>query len=143
MAMTDKEIMSAAARLRAAKRRTSEKACAVCGTSFEGIATRRFCSDRCRVRAAREVGGDAAGSEREIPGAHEDAGLIAARRELDRVGMDRRSGEGISAYFERVRAYICQGRVLDDSTELIRQSRIERTNDLMRAGGHDDWIEEA
>lgn len=27
--------------------------CPTCGTRFEGISTRRFCSDKCRVRAHR------------------------------------------------------------------------------------------
>lgn len=50
---TDEDILSAAGRLRASRRRRGVKACAVCGTPFEGIARKRYCSDACRVRAAR------------------------------------------------------------------------------------------
>lgn len=54
MVMTDEQIMSAAARLRAARRRPTAKTCDVRAKPFQGIASRRYCSDRCRVRASRE-----------------------------------------------------------------------------------------
>lgn len=53
MAMTDEEILSAAGRLRAAKRRRVANTCPVCGTPFEGVVQRRYCSAACRVRASR------------------------------------------------------------------------------------------
>ncbi len=140
--MTDEEILKAAARIRAARRRKTTKTCAVCGTEFEGIATKRYCSDRCRVQASRERAEDTIVSNPSPPETQEDHGPAAARHELAKVGMDRREGEDIVSYFDRVRAHISQGRVFDDSTEIIRQSRIERTNDLMRALGWDDLIEE-
>ena len=63
MAMTDEEILRAAARIRAAQRRKTTKRCPVCGAEFEGIATKRYCSDRCRVQAAREREAGAAPEE--------------------------------------------------------------------------------
>ena len=54
MAMTDEEILSAAARIRAARRRRVAKTCEVCGAPFLGVAQRRYCSDGCRVKASRQ-----------------------------------------------------------------------------------------
>lgn len=54
MAMSDDEILREAGRIRASRRLRVAKACARCGTSFVGIAQAKYCSDACRVAAARE-----------------------------------------------------------------------------------------
>lgn len=69
--------------------------------------------------------------------------MAEARRALAEVEMDRREGEDLGAFLDRIRVYFSQGQTFEDSTELIRQSRIERTNELLRAGGHDDWVDDA
>ena len=122
MAMTDEEILSAAARLRAAKRRRVAKTCEVCGTPFEGIAQRRYCSDACRVRASRARRGgpgttDAAGDETAFPSCGKDESLVD--------------------YFGRLRDYNGRhGPIFGgDSTKLVLQGRMERTLELMRATG--------
>lgn len=51
--MSDTDIRETARRL-AERRRREEKACAHCGKSIVGIATRRYCSDSCRVMASRK-----------------------------------------------------------------------------------------
>jgi len=53
----DREVsagVSAGAAL-AKKRRTYLKICEVCGTEFEGIATKKTCSDTCRKKKSRKV----------------------------------------------------------------------------------------
>lgn len=54
MAMSDDEILREAARIRAGRRRRAAKRCARCGKSFVGIAQAKYCSDACRMAAARE-----------------------------------------------------------------------------------------
>ncbi len=148
MAMTNEEILQEAARLRAARRLRTVKQCEVCGTSFEGIRQRRYCSDRCRVAASRqrrqlqeaEVSDDfvervrkrtdeimarvarwseAEGEER-LPNG-ELAEEAAAARERARETV-----EGFVALSER----ISRGRVFDDSTELVRREREARSRHL-------------
>ena len=120
MTMTDEEILSAAARLRAAKRRRVAKTCEVCGTPFKGIAQRRFCSDACRVRASRARRGRAARAD-----VSEEA-----------PWTPRGENESIVDYFDRVRHYLTGDRVLTESSvDLVRQGRMERTLQLMRATG--------
>jgi hypothetical protein len=108
MAMTDEEILRAAARIRAAKRRKTTKRCAVCGTEFEGIATKRYCSDRCRVQASRE---------RE------------SKEESARTSREER--RAIVERLFRLRDEISGGRMLpDDSTEILRAEREARSQHL-------------
>lgn len=144
MVMTEKEILSEAARIRASRRRRLVKHCEVCGEPFEGIAQRRFCSDRCRMRAAR--------GQTTVPTAKIESAIVPVPRE----------GESIRSFFVRTRAEdIARGEIdgdpaeltpeqeeqiaaieriwrrqqdflsrhdpLDDSTELIRRDREERS----------------
>jgi len=120
MTMTDEEILSAAARLRAARRRRIAKLCEVCGTPFEGIAQRRYCSDACRMRASRARRGGAEMTRKP------KSEISRAPRGKDESSVD---------YLGRVRDYLSRGRVFDDSVELIRRSRMERTLELERAMG--------
>lgn len=53
MATTDQEIASAAARRSAGMRRRVSNTCPVCGETFEGLTTRKYCSGRCRTEAGR------------------------------------------------------------------------------------------
>jgi predicted nucleic acid-binding Zn ribbon protein len=107
MAMTDEEILSAAARLRAARRRRVAKTCEVCGTPFEGVAQRRYCSDACRMRASRR--------RREMQGA--PAPRLASPTLPSMIRLDRVDAGDF------------------DSTEDLRHSREERTTELLRASG--------
>ena len=178
MVMTDDEIVSAAARLRAAKRRRVRKSCEVCGEPFEGIAQRRYCSDTCRVRASRRrraelvaaehgsalapsasvgdaelqrrdgepivdyltrleslIFGGPEGANGVAPEWDEDHGAIPPR---DAVAMEppRGEDESLSDYLERLGYAMTRGRIFeDDSAEIIRQSREERTAQLLRASG--------
>ena len=122
MVMTDDEIVSAAARLRAAKRRRVTKACEVCGRSFEGIAQRRYCSDACRIRASRRRA----------------EALAAPRSDEAMPTVPRDAGEPKVDSLDRVRDELSGILIPDDSTEIVRWSRIERTAELLRAGGHAD-----
>ncbi len=61
--------------------------------------------------------------------------------DLDRADLERRDGEAVVDHLERVRAFIEQGQMVFDSTNMIRLGRIERTNDLMRAAGQDELID--
>ena len=180
MTMTDEEILSAAARLRAARRRRVAKTCEVCGAPFEGIAQRRYCSDACRVRASRARHGvDAdtahgfpeprpAGAAAEPPrgdgeplvanydrigeanmraGAFTENTTETVLRERDRLDETvdpdeafptRHENESAVAYFRRLRAYNGRNGIFtDESTELLRQSREERSAELLRAAGLD------
>jgi len=108
MVMTDDEILRAAARIRAAQRRKTTKSCPVCETEFEGIATKRYCSDRCRVQASRAREGDAESAE--------------TRREERRAIIER---------LFKLRDEIYGGRMLpDDSTEILRAEREARSQHL-------------
>ena len=119
MTMTDEEIVSAAARLRAAKRRRVARTCDVCGTPFEGIAQRRYCSDACRVRASR---------------ARQGRGTISIQEEPP--PKPRGEKEPPVDNLEQVDTYLMQGRVFTDSSaELVQERRMERTLELMRATG--------
>jgi predicted nucleic acid-binding Zn ribbon protein len=111
MAMTDEEILSAAARLRAARRRRVAKTCEVCGTPFEGVAQRRYCSDACRMRASRQ--------RREMQGA--PAPRLASATMPSLIRLDRGRDRVDEGDF--------------DSTEDLRHSREERTTELLRASG--------
>jgi len=105
MTMTDEEILSAAAKLRAARRRRVAKRCEVCGTPFEGIAQRRYCSDACRVRASRARHGGRA---------------TAVRKEASLP--PRGENESILAYLDRTNDDLMGDRGLTDSSvELVRE----------------------
>jgi hypothetical protein len=184
MTPTDEEILRAAARIRAGRR--VAKMCEVCGTPFEGIAQRRYCSDACRVKASRQRTGAAtaipAASDRAASrpdGRHQPTLAPRGTNEsiddyLDRVqayvlgtngvdgdaadrdaaaGQDRDAvadlaaepprgeGQSIGGYFQRIGRAVTRGldpRELEDwedSVEIIRQMREERTAALLRASG--------
>jgi len=170
MTMTDEEILSAAARLRSARRRRVAKTREVCGTPFEGVAQRRFCSDACRMRASRqrrELHGAPAprlASPTQPSLAHLNRGLDLApdddfdsteilrhAREERTTALPRASGimteepeppaprgemEPLIDYLERISAYIMGGHTFDDdSAQLIRQGRRERTVEFLEAVG--------
>lgn len=50
----EQKVISEAGRRFAAMRRQVTRACATCGKEITGVATRRYCSAACRVRAVRE-----------------------------------------------------------------------------------------
>lgn len=100
------------ARQYAAQRRRIASTCAVCGKSIEGLVTRTYCGQSCRTTAYRRRQ-----RGRSIAGARGDA-----------------AGASASDRLARVRESIMRGRVFDDdSTELLRQAREDRTADLSRA----------
>ena len=108
MVMTDKDILRAAARIRAAQRRKTIKRCPICGAEFAGLTTKRYCSDRCRVKAAREraVGADSG----------------ETRQEERRAIVER---------LLRRRNEFFGGRVLpDDSADILRAEREARSQHL-------------
>ena len=134
MAMTDEEILSAAGRLRAAKRRRVAKTCLVCGTPFEGVAQRRYCSAACRVRASRQREDRAMAEERaeddglslapvirpslrdavtrsSTVGGTETHGASAVRweEEDDAALAPRGAAESLDDYLERTAAYLAGG----------------------------------
>ncbi len=166
MAMTDEEILSVAGRLRAAKRRTVERTCEICGTRFEGIASRRYCSDRCRMRASRARQSETAAEtiavredrratiERlyqlrdEISGGRvladdstemlEKTNMAVRSRRVDDARLETHDGEDPIDYLLRLRALVFGETTLDTrSVELLGESRDERTAQLDRMAGLD------
>lgn len=61
---------------------------------------------------------------------------------LAELGLERRDDENVADYFDRVREYVSQGRKFPDSTDIIRRSRIDRTNQLLRAAGWHELIDD-
>ena len=139
MAMTEEEIASAAARRSAARRKRVSKRCELCGTEFEGLTTKRYCSDRCRVEAARLRARRRPEDLHKLPKSEGPPFDVVLTEEE----LEPRPGEDAADYFTRIRQAVFGDFVFDtDSVELVRQSRIERTNELMRALGWDDLVEE-
>lgn len=93
--MSDTDTREAARRL-AERRRREEKPCAHCGKSMTGIATRRYCSDSCRVIASR------------------------ARQETEHPADKRTMSERLAA---RRAENSRDGRIFTDSTEILRELR--------------------
>jgi len=140
MAMTEQEIATAAARRSSAMRRRTTKPCAVCGNAFEGVAQRRYCSDRCRVGAARRRAEDAAAPPPAAPSVWDaNPAAYPGHVPLDQLDDDwpvRGADEPIDEFLQRVAERLSGGRTSDtDSVELVRQSREQRTEELMRALG--------
>lgn len=145
MAMTDQEILSQAARLRAARRRKIAKTCDVCGAAFEGIVQRRYCSDRCRVTAARrrvqteaDSVGDGADPYRDIDAAIQEMTMELLQAKGIDIDSDDPEAEArrqrLAATVRTLAAMrdrIMRGRVLtDDSTEILRAEREKRSHHL-------------
>ena len=103
--MDSKELMSQAARLSAGRRRRVKTACALCQRPIEGTVRRRYCCAACKLRAARKRAED---SEME-----RDARRIAAEKDWP-IEVAR---------MEVLANKIAKGRVFEDSTPLIRESR--------------------
>ena len=55
MAMSEEEILREAARIQASRRKRVAKTCQRCGRDFIGVAQAKYCSDACRMAAARDV----------------------------------------------------------------------------------------
>lgn len=95
------------------------KACEVCGTPFEGIAQRRYCSDACRVRASRRGQGAAA----------DDRGAVATppveeRRDVEAV---RAGPMAITERPDRTGKSLVRERMRDHETGVSLRSSSERT----------------
>jgi hypothetical protein len=144
MVTKEEEILSEAARIRARRRRRFVKRCEVCGEPFEGIAQRRYCSDRCRMRAARkQATAPSAAIERIVlPAPREGESFRAffmrtraeeiARGEIegDPVVLTPEQEEEVAAIeriWRRQQDFLSRHGPLDDSTELIRRDREERS----------------
>lgn len=124
MAMTEKEIASVAARRSAARRTRVTKTCPVCDTSFEGLTTRRYCSDRCRVRAGRDHRADEAALAGSV------AGPPFGSR-LSDEDLEQRPGENVAEFLTRLRRTVYGDQIFDtDAAELIRQERDARSEHL-------------
>lgn len=67
--MNEQDLMSAAARLSAARRRRVQTTCAVCGREMEGTVRRRYCSAACKLRAVRQRHREAAATVTATTGA--------------------------------------------------------------------------
>ena len=54
MAMSEEEILREAARIQSSRRKRVAKTCQRCGKDFIGVTQAKYCSDACRMAAARE-----------------------------------------------------------------------------------------
>lgn len=116
MTSTEHEIASAAARRSAGMRRRVTATCPVCGASFEGLTTRRYCSDRCRSRAARQEATVNEYTEEQLPVE------LPFGRVLTDEEMEPRPGENIADLFVRVRRTMFRNQVFDsDVVEDLRR----------------------
>ena len=143
----EEEILRQAARIRANRRRRLRKQCAVCGQPFEGIAQRRYCSDRCRMRASR---GQSTAPKTEIestvlPGRRDGESfrdfVMRVRSERASSDDDLRSPSAFSAeqdeqiaaidrILQRAERVRREHGLLDDSTEILRREREARVRYL-------------
>lgn len=147
MTTTEEAILSQAARIRAGRRKRLLKHCEVCGQPFEGIAQRRYCSDRCRMRAARGQGAAQADEFERIvlPGPREGESfreffLRARSEEIERGEIEGdpsvltpEQEEQIAALeriWQRAEKVRREHGLLDDSTEILRQQREARVRHL-------------
>jgi hypothetical protein len=122
--MTEEEILSAAGRIRASKRRRVVKPCERCGKEFEGLTQAKYCSDACRVAASR------ARTIAELEPAENPIWLVrslpgeSTREYWVRIGGELTpENEEWIAEFEEMRARRVKPKT--DSTELIRRMREE------------------
>lgn len=148
MATTEEEILSHAARIRASRRRRLLKHCEVCGEPFEGIAQRRYCSDRCRMRASRGQVTPAVEVEVErivLPGPRDGETFreFFTRTRADGIARGEIDGDPaqlppeqeeqvtiLDRIWRRQQEFLRRHGPLDDSTELIRRDREERSRQL-------------
>lgn len=123
-----------AARDLAARRRRIKRSCEVCGTEFTGVATRRYCSAACRLRASRER----RQAEKPAPVPDTVEGLKTQRETNARhgrgIGPDSiellwQSHEEHGAELAPLATRLAEwrdhfrGREIRDSTEILRESR--------------------
>jgi hypothetical protein len=112
------------------------KTCARCGESFVGIAQAKYCSDACRMAAARDRHEQQALPETETPKVkaelkpEEESWRDYFARTFPRP-LNEEDIELADA-MDRIRAmWIANGSpVLEDSTEMIRRMREERSEYL-------------
>jgi hypothetical protein len=133
MAMSEDEILREAARIRAGRRRRVAKTCERCGTSFIGLAQAKYCSDACRMAAAREriMHTEEVEHEPTIVDLRRPGESIREywTRTSDGPLSDRE--EEVVAALERIEAIWKKiGHPVGDSTEIIRQQREERSDYL-------------
>ena len=135
MAMSEEDILREAARIQAGRRKRVAKTCLRCGRDFIGVAQARYCSDACRMAAAREREAQPrsdSGRPFQLP--------IGDRRQGESIReyflrttdgpLNEREEEAIEAY-ERIEAIWKNiGHSVEDSTELIRRQREERSDYL-------------
>ena len=134
MAMSDDEILREAARIQASRRKRTVKSCQRCGTDFIGVAQAKYCSDACRMAAARERSPQeseetrqhAYGIEPSLPGEPiRDYYLRTARGPLS-----QQEEETIAA-LERIRAIWDKvEKTPEDSLEIISREREARIRQL-------------
>jgi hypothetical protein len=133
MAMTEEEILSEAGRIRASKRRRVAKTCERCGKQFEAIARAKYCSDACRVAAARE---HAAAREQSANQAHGQEFKLPGESWRDyyirKWGEPTPEAEEAIAAVERIEAIWGGKKPVGDSTEMIRRMREERSEYLSK-----------
>src|SRR5215213_11657112 len=53
--MSEEEILREAARIQSSRRKRVAKTCQRCGKDFIGVTQAKYCSDACRMAAARDV----------------------------------------------------------------------------------------
>lgn len=157
MAMSEDEILREAARIRAGRRLRTVKPCAQCGTPFEGIAQARYCSDACRMQAARDrkAEQDAKHTERDeawlttvrltpdsLPGEHYRDTI--ARMRAEDVAAGSRFPEEAAITPEEEERFAALQRILEraernalrygcsstDSADFIHQAREERSRQM-------------
>jgi hypothetical protein len=125
---------SQAARALAARRQRVMRRCSLCGKEFTGVATKRYCSAACRLRASRErlrtngSGGDEGVLEGSVMSHAQVVPPTAANEPTDLTTAVER--------LDRIREQISRGRRFEgeeDSTEILRRAREERTAELYRA----------
>jgi hypothetical protein len=134
MAMSEEEILREAARIQARRRKRIAKKCKHCGRDFIGVAQAKYCSDACRMAAARdlssqkniETGQRADQIEPSFPGEPiRDYYLRTARGPLT-----PKEEETIAA-IERVRAIWGKAAVApEDSMEIVNREREARIRQL-------------
>jgi len=118
----DRELLRRIGRESAARRRVVAGNCMICGAEIRGLATRRYCSAACRVKAHRERQEHLVKTE-----AAKQSGQSqqAPERESAPPPRDRRvTRAAVAAFLER-RDAIIGNRVFADSTEVLRANRNE------------------
>lgn len=130
MAMSEEEILSEAARIRASRRPRVAKTCARCGNAFTGITQAKYCSDACRMAAAREQRQQQ--PKDQIVKVHKMHDDESYRDYFVRIGgVLTPDNEATLAAMERIRAraqpFFNANGEIENSTDFIRRDRDERS----------------